>query len=414
MNAIRPTVTCVLPQRADKTLEEVVHGIRDARALPPFHEATVRFVGDLSRTILSDRSMRAFPELMALAHWFRAAKVQEQQEALRQSTAPGIALAKGLVFHVAPANVDSVFVYSWLLSLLCGNANVVRISRRATEQIEAFVGVAGRLMQDATHSLVMQTNVVLTYEHDAAISAALSDICQLRVVWGGDATVAQMRAIPLPPLSSELAFPNRFSLAVIASSEVLNLSAQELASLARRFYNDTFWFNQQACSSPRVVVWIGSDADTSEAKARLWAAVDATVQELKPENAAAAVMNRLTTGYRIAQSRAGAAIVSPPGAMPSRIAAHTLAAEDRECHDGNTLFIELERPALGDVPELLSPIDQTIAAFGFAREELLSLLPALPPHAADRIVPIGSALEFNSVWDGQDFLRSFTRTVVVT
>lgn len=413
MTSQQPSVFCVLPREAVTTVEAILHGIRQPQLSPPFNDAAMRFVADLSRTLLGDRSIRAFPELMALAHWFRPAKLQQLAESLRHSTAPGVPLAKGLVFHIAPANVDSVFVYSWLLSLLCGNANIVRISRRATEQVDAFVRVAARLLADDRHAHTATTNVVLTYDHDASISTAISAACQLRVVWGGDTTVSKIRAIPLPPLSSELAFPNRFSLAVIGSAAVNALPATELADLGRRFYNDAFWFNQQACSSPRVIVWIGSPADTAAAKARFWRTLDTTVAQMKPENAAGNVMNRLTTTYRIAQSRSHAAVVSASAAMPARIEADALVAEDRQCHDGNCLFIELERPEIAAIPDLLTPIDQTIATFGIQREQWLPLLPALPPHAADRIVPIGSALEFNEVWDGQNFLISFTRTVMI-
>jgi len=407
-------VTCVLPQHADKSLVEVVRGIKHAPTLPPFHETATRFVADLSRTILGDRSMQAFPELMALAHWFRAAHVLALKERLRHSTGPAIALAKGLVFHVAPANVDSVFVYSWLLSLLCGNPNVVRISRRPTKQITVLIKTVNGIMQNAAHRHVLETNVVLTYEHDVAISTALSSICHLRVIWGGDATVSHMRTIPVPALSSELAFPNRFSLAVLASNAVMTTSAAELKTLSHRFYNDTFWFNQQACSSPRAIVWIGTPQDTTAAKSRFWSAVGETIHDLQPADSASAVMDRLTTSYRIAQSHATAVLVSPPGALPARIATDTLQSADRECHDGNGLFIEVDRRTLSEVPALLTPIDQTIATFGFAREEWLSVLPAIPPHAADRIVAIGSALEFDSIWDGNDLLRCFTRSVVVT
>ena len=37
-----------------------------------------------------------------------------------------------IAFHVTPANVDTLFVYSWVLSLLVGNANIVRLSSRST------------------------------------------------------------------------------------------------------------------------------------------------------------------------------------------------------------------------------------------------------------------------------------------
>jgi hypothetical protein len=413
MTSRQPSVFCVLPHKAETTVEAILHAIRQPQLSSPFNDAATAFVADLSRTLLSDRSIRLFPELMALAHWFRAAKLWQLAESLRHSTAPGVPLAKGLVFHIAPANVDSVFVYSWLLSLLCGNANIVRISRRATNQIDAFLAVAEHLLREDRYAQTAATNVVLTYEHDAGISSALSAACQLRVVWGGDATVSQIRAIPLPPLSSELAFPNRFSLAVIGSAAVNALSEPKLADLARRFYNDAFWFYQQACSSPRAIVWIGSPAENAAAKTRFWKAIDITVEHMKPENAAGNVMNRLTTTYRIAESRRHAAVVSAPVTMPARIKADTLAVEDRLCHEGNSVFIEIERQDIQKLPELLAPVDQTIATFGIGRDQWLPLLPALPPHAADRIVPIGSALEFNELWDGQNFLRSFTRTVTI-
>ncbi|MBH9788303.1 acyl-CoA reductase, partial [Clostridioides difficile] len=57
--------------------------------------------------------------------------------------------------------------------------------------------------------------------------------------------------------------------------------------------------------------------------------------------------------------------------------------------------------------------DQTIAYFGFKREELENLVEAISTRGIDRIVPIGKALDFNGVWDGQSFLTSFTREVVI-
>ncbi|MFC6804089.1 acyl-CoA reductase [Deinococcus caeni] len=39
-------------------------------------------------------------------------------------------MPRGLVFHVPPANVDTIFIYSWLMSVLAGNRNVIRLSSR--------------------------------------------------------------------------------------------------------------------------------------------------------------------------------------------------------------------------------------------------------------------------------------------
>jgi hypothetical protein len=406
-----PTLSCFIPEHAERPLVDVVSQLQDAKTLPPFDDLAVRFVSQLSSLILNNRAMRSHPELMAVAHWFRRSHTLELETTFSQSTAPGIPLAKGIVFHVAPANMDLVFVYSWLLSLLCGNINVVRISRRITAQIDAFLSASSQLMLDDTFLQIRQSNVVMTYDYDLSISSVFSNICQLRVIWGGDQTVNNIRSIALPVLSSELVFPNRFSLAVIASQEILALSPTDLRKLSLLFYRDAFWLNQQACSSPRAVVWIGTTRDNTAAMDLFWPIVDELISTFKPENTASSVMSRLSGIYRISQSRPGPRCISSPGLIPSRISSNSLLLEDRHCHNGHDLFIEIQKSSLSDVTTLLLPIDQTITAFGFSRDEWLTLLPSFPPHSADRIVPIGTASQFDNIWDGQNFLLSFTRIV---
>jgi hypothetical protein len=58
--------------------------------------------------------------------------------------------------------------------------------------------------------------------------------------------------------------------------------------------------------------------------------------------------------------------------------------------------------------------DQTLAHFGFRPEELKRLAMGLPARAVDRIVPVGSALEFSSTWDGYDLFRILSREVEVS
>ena len=55
----------------------------------------------------------------------------------RRRRADALRFPRGLVFHVPPANVDTIFVYSWALSALAGNSNVVRISSRSAGAADA-------------------------------------------------------------------------------------------------------------------------------------------------------------------------------------------------------------------------------------------------------------------------------------
>lgn len=397
------------------SLDAPLDRIAAARGHLPFNQLAMEFVGSVSRGILTDHRFRRSPELMAMAHWFRPVNLRD----LRRQFLGGDELTqhrylrRGVVFHIAPSNVDSVFIYSWLLSLLCGNANIARVSTRRTAQMQAFFYTVATLFQREEYKELADANLVISYEHDAALTEKISSHCHLRVIWGGDNAVRQIRAIPLPPLSLEIAFANRFSLAVIGANALVSLDRAGLAALAHAFYNDAFWFAQQACSSPRAVIWIGNNQTNNRARSLFWGAVTEQVRQRSPENLPGQVMNRTTTLFRLAREHAGARADSAPGAMPSRILVSELNAEDRICHDGNGLFIEIERPHLVDIIGMLSSRDQTIAHFGFDRAEWLELLADLPPHAADRIVPIGEALAFSPVWDGVNLLRSFTREVKV-
>lgn len=387
-----------------------------AQGFAPFAPLLKSFVADLSRSVLTDRAFREHPELMAMAHWFRAANLPALQARLlnaESDTGDLFQVRRGVVFHIAPSNVDSVFIYSWLLSLLCGNANIARVSRRRTAQMQTFFAQVHRLLQREEFAPLAESNWVLSYDHDAELTAQLSAACHLRVIWGGDATIEQIRRAPLPALAGELAFANRFSMALLKAEAVLSLESAQLKKLAQGFYNDTFWFNQRACSSPRAVWWVGDAASCEAARAKFWPALQAEIEKHQPENTPAQVMNRATMLYALAQAHPGAKACTPIGALPTRIEVASFSELDRRLHDGQGLFIELLRPDLLSVMASLSTRDQTLAQFGFGRSEWVSVLSLLPPHAADRIVPVGEALAFSSVWDGVDLLSAFTRVVQI-
>lgn len=405
----------LIPSTCEHSLESLLSRLARAPLNLPFSDVAIEFVGDLSREILSDKTYRAFPEMMAMAHWFRPVNLRQMKKNFQSMSiaSSGYFGAKGLVFHLAPSNVDSVFIYSWLLSLLCGNANIARVSRRRTTQMQMFFLTVNALLKRERFSALGARNAVVSYDHDAAMTAVISSHCQLRVIWGGNATVVEIRAIPLPPLSSEIVFANRFSLAVIKSAAVMGLDASRLRDFAHDFYNDAFWFNQQACSSPKAVVWIGTRAMNMRAQHILWASLVDEIKTRSTDNSPANVISRAITLYRYAHDHDGAVCASGIGALPSRIFLPSMDEADRRCHEGGGVFIELYRRDLAQLVNLLTPMDQTICHFGFKQEEWVSVLQHFPHHAADRIVPVGQALAFGHIWDGIDLLRAFTREMEI-
>src|SRR5215472_4214368 len=117
----------------------------------PFSARRCRTLGQLSRVILQDAELRADAGSVALGYWLRRANIDRLNEAFgrRQEGEPDVVFVPaGRVFHVAPGNVDTMFVYSWALSYLCGNRNIVRLSGEQSQVLERLLGLLSRQMHE--------------------------------------------------------------------------------------------------------------------------------------------------------------------------------------------------------------------------------------------------------------------------
>lgn len=378
--------------------EEVLQAVQTQKLNAPFSEEVLEFTQSLSKRLVK---LRHLPEVVALGYWLRKANVKLMQQQFEADNSGKFVRARGLVFHIAPSNVDTIFVYSWMLSLLAGNANVIRISSKV--EVNDLLQVV--LEEIAQFEAVARTTIICTYSHEEQATALLSKACHTRVIWGGDGTIQAIRQIPLAPLANELAFANRFSLAVLNSERVQALDESALDKLLEQFYNDVFWFDQMACSSPRLVVWQGQSVPA------FWAKFEQKVQQKQYELMAATQVLKYTTSLQLAASQYVQAVA--PTTYFSRVQLQGVPSEVREQHCGGGLFYEYEVESLGDVARIVSDKDQTLAYYGFDRNELVELVASIQTRGLDRIVPIGQALDFNGVWDGQSFLTSFTREVVM-
>ena len=89
----------------------------------------IDFLARFARKLLVPAIARRHPELGLLGFFLRPAELHRAVASMRRDDA--MVFPRGNVFHVPPANVDTIFVYSWALSALAGNHNVVRISERS-------------------------------------------------------------------------------------------------------------------------------------------------------------------------------------------------------------------------------------------------------------------------------------------
>jgi hypothetical protein len=380
--------------------------------LTPFDPRTLAFTAALSRGLAADPVLRRDGAVQALAFWLRAAETRRLEQHFRTlEQQDGILVPRGTVFHIPPSNVDTLFIYSWVLALLTGNRNVVRLSRQLSGIGLRVASITQSVLAQPEHSVVAAHTQFVSYGHDAARTAELSAACDVRVLWGGDAAVTTLRAVPLPPHAIELVFPDRYSGAVLHAESVRALSDDARDALADRFANDAFWFDQHACSSPRLVAWVG-DATTMAAVAPdFWQRVATAAARRNVYIDAGTSLAKLTTA-------AGCAIdedVDSIDRVSPEVTVVTLRSLDgwRRVAPGGGLFHQVATNSLASLGEYLTRRDQTLTVFGVSREDIVHAARTFNGRGVDRLVPVGHALAFHHHWDGYDLLQQFTRRVSI-
>lgn len=385
--------------------------LADAPPLPAFAEPSVEFVDALSAELFRMPEARSYPELSALAFWMRRSSIVRLKEAHARRHEGHLSVARGTVLHFAPSNVDTIFVYSWFISLLCGNRNIVRLSTKASVQTDLLVAAIGRVTARPEHAEIARRSLVVRYAADARTTALLSAHCDTRVIWGGDATVATIRQVPLPATATEIAFANKFSLGLFDAAGWVSASPEQKARWIDGFFNDAYWFDQMACSSPRLILWIGSPEQVEQARDSFWPALEQKVREKGVSFGDVDYVNK-----RIAQDVLSIeADVSIPAANGNNVARLWLEvpALHADAHCGAGLFFESRIAHLGDLRPLLSRKVQTVSYLGMQPEQLRAFVREAPLAGVDRFVPVGSALDFSNVWDGFDLMTVFTREITI-
>lgn len=383
---------------------DVVAGMPDVPALRPFDSRIVEFLDDVSKRLLADKASRGYSDVVTFGFWIRRASVAKLAERFPVSGS-GIRLGRGVLFHIAPSNVPVNFAYSLVAGLLCGNANVVRVPSKDFPQVGVIVRALEGALSD--HEGMRPYAALVRYGRERDVNDALSSIASVRVVWGGDATIAELRKSPLPPRSTEVTFADRWSIAVIDSDAYL--AVKDRGRVARDFYNDTYFSDQNACTSPRIVVWTGSRI--AEAKDAFWAEEHALVAE-RYELQPVLAVNKLTSADLASVAFAGCRVEPREDNLVVRVAVTVPTPRLMDLRDNSGYFYEYD---CADVMELRGLCDdvrcQTIGYLGDG--EALRPLVESGVRGVDRVVPIGRTMDFDLVWDGYDLVAAFTRVVAM-
>jgi Acyl-CoA reductase (LuxC) len=375
----------------------------------PFDDRVVAFLASLSRQLMKDANARTFPDLIALAYWCRNSNLSSLASRYSDMS---LTIGRGVSFHIPPSNVPLNCAYSLLSGLLAGNSCVIRLSSTSSAEVDMLLATMNNLMQLAEHATVAERIVFVRYGHDDSITSRLSSIADVRVIWGGDVTVGHIKAIAAKPRCVDVAFADRVSLSLLRSEFIRNVSDDDLEKLCGMFFIDSFTFNQNACSSPRLVVWHGNEADTSLAQHRFWSCLD-NISMSKDQLEPIHMMNRLVELCEFLAEEDGVERVIDRETAAVRLRLNSAETWKKTANLRFGTFSELNITEIAELDQILDQHVQTVTYSGYAPDQLRTLVFDMSRRGVDRVVPVGQALDFDLQWDGYDLIRMMTRTVVV-
>jgi hypothetical protein len=383
--------------------------LENARPVKPFSEDVIHFLEELSHEILIDKEAKLFSDVISFGFWCRKSNLNKLSEEY-QNIKNRIGL--GIVFHVTPTNVPVNFAFSYVFSILAGNSNIVRIPSKNFKQIEIICRIINNIFFQEKHKSIYKKTLFIRYSQEDEITSYLSGKCNARIIWGGDFTVNSIRKIPLPSRSIDIAFSDRYSFSIINPISIGDLSELNLNRLAENFYNDTYLMDQNACSSPHLIVWKSpKNIKTESHKERFWNAIRKIAEkkyDLQPVNAidkfTLICKDGLLNNFTSTNFKSNFLYHVKIDKVPDRVT---------NLNGKFGYFYELDIVDIKELTKLVETKIQTITYFGIPKNEILDFIIKEGLIGVDRIVPIGTALDIGIYWDGYDLIRTLSRNILV-
>lgn len=404
----------------EKVLEEIeflignkfdlVEGLLDQPSHDVFSDDTLSFLSDISDLLLKSPSIRSYPDISTFAFYCRKANLNAIKRA--HHTDSDHRIGRGILFHITPGNVPVNFAYSLFAGLVTGNINIVRVPSKNFEQISLIINaIKIVLLNERYKSIFSKRLYMVRYNRDSGATAFFSAYCDVRIIWGGDHTINDIRKSPIPPKSTEVTFSDRYSISIInAESYTKHL---DKLKVALDFYNDTYLFDQNACTSPQTIYWFGSRKEIESSQIEFWGMMQRVLKEKKFELQPILSVDKLTTFYAQAISYGDIEKVPQFSNEIWRVKNGSVHRDIDLFKCGSGYFNEVIVSTLDELSPVINRKFQTIGYLGFTKSELQNWVKRNKLLGVDRIVPIGRTMDFSLIWDGYDLVNVLSRKIVI-
>jgi hypothetical protein len=318
---------------------------------------------------------------------------------------------RGVVSHWLANNVQLLPLYSLFLSVLCKNANMLKIAPENMQLMKRLMGELERVSityENSIYSggLITDTVVCCSFtSKNKLVSNALSQSSDFRIVWGSEDAVKGVLSLPTTAHCDTIIFGPKYSFSIIDKESIEADNFEEVVSNA---IDDVTLFNQVACSSPHVFYFeknrLGLEKIIDMIKERFVELNNSNKLNELPQDLCANVLNARAQYY-----------LDPDfNVISANDLSWTILVNDNvgleEPVNGRTIFVK----EIDDIEVIQEFITRKVQCVSFMMKNAVKrerIAKALSYLGIDRICEVGKMHEFTIPWDGMFPLSRMVRWV---
>lgn len=366
----------------------------------PFQKNTLLFLDTFSKELIKNKKNYKYPEIISFAFWIRKSNLIGLK---KKSNLEHSRLGRGLAFHITPSNVTTGFLYSWIFSLISGNSNIVKIPSKNFEQIKLIFNTLKILSSKSNFKSIFKSNKFIKYDSNKdEITTYLSSLSDLRLIWGGDKTILKLRSFHTPVHALDFNFFDRFSFSLLHLNKQSNYE-----KISQNFFNDSLVMDQNACSSPHIVVWYKTKKENIELFWKKFGKIVEKKYDLDLGNVYLKFSNEVLNLTKLENFN----FSNKDKNFITRIKVSKLQENIHEIRGKFGTFIEYDSNDFNFLKKIVNRKFQTLSYEGIDSKKIVNFLKRENINGVDRIVKLGNALQMSFIWDGFDIPRVLSRII---
>lgn len=321
------------------------------------------------------------------------------------------AAPRGIVAQWIAGNIPTLAVFSFVLSALAKNVNLVRVPKESHAVVERMLAVLAETQVEGLSGAELLAGASFFYfpGEDRELHTALSLRADARVVWGGQATLATVLALPRHEHVEDIVFGPKFSLGFVDAAARDRVAGGD--EIARSIVRDILFVEQSACSSPHILYVEGELDDARRfggAIAKELAKQTARTPKRAIGEGTAAAILRLRSDYALSENKDVLAsrnvdwtvLVDADGAVLS------------EGVQSRTIFVRaLGLDVVAGASAVVNPQVQTVGLLVDDGARAAALADLCATRGVSRLVRFGLMNVYDQPWDGLFACDRFVRWV---